>query len=151
MGVTPGALRQSITRLRRSLGEHSIRTTATGYQLVASVDAALVEVDYSRVGGDPDAIAALLDRWDGPSIAEFSRESWAAGSAGRLDDLRATIVEAHAEALINAERFDEAVGSLEAHVVEHPFRDHPRGLLAAPAPSPLPSLESGWVSQLLQE
>lgn len=129
MAITPGALRQSVARLRRSVGETLIRTSATGYQLVAAVDAVLVETELGLAGDDPTAIATVLERWTGPSIAEFADEDWAAGSAARLDELRATIVESYAEALIDAERFGGAIGILEGHIVDHPFRDHPRGLL----------------------
>lgn len=92
MAITPGALRQSVARLRRSVGETLIRTSATGYQLVAAVDAVLVETELGLAGDDPTAIATVLERWTGPSIAEFADEDWAAGSAARLDELRATIV-----------------------------------------------------------
>ncbi len=129
MAITPGALRQSVARLRRTVGESLIRTSATGYQLVAPVDAALVDTELGIAGDDPAAIATVLERWTGPTIAEFADEDWAAGTATRLDELRAAIVESLAEALIDVERFDAAVGVLEGHIVDCPYRDHPRGLL----------------------
>ncbi|NOX28642.1 MAG: hypothetical protein GXP35_01105, partial [Actinobacteria bacterium] len=127
--VTPGALRQSIARLRRVAGAHVLRTCATGYQLDATVDATLAEAEFAMATNDPTTLTSLVDRWDGPSIAEFAAEPWAVGAAVRLDELRASIVESLAEALIDHDRTDEAIGVLEAHATDHPFRDHPRELL----------------------
>ncbi len=126
--ITPGALRQSVARLRRVAGTEMLRTSATGYQLNATVDATLAETEFAMAANDPTALSSVLNRWDGPSIAEFANESWAVGAAGRLDELRASIVESLAEALIDHNRVDEAIGVLEAHAIDHPFRDHPRGL-----------------------
>jgi len=129
LDVTPGALRQSVARLRRVAGTQVLRTCATGYQLDATVDATLAETEFGQAANDPANLSSVLDRWDGPSIAEFANESWAVGAAGRLDELRASIVESLAESLIDHNRVDEAIGVLEAHTTDHPFRDHPRGLL----------------------
>ncbi len=129
LDLTPGALRKSVARLRKVVGDQALRTRATGYQFDAAVDATLAESEYRDATHDPVALAALLERWDGPSIAEFAAEPWAVGTASRLDELHASIVESFAAALLNHDRVDEAIGVLEGHVADHPFRDHPQGLL----------------------
>jgi DNA-binding SARP family transcriptional activator len=118
-----------VARLRRVVGDGVLVTNATGYSLTVPVDASLVEVELARTSDDPDAIGAVAERWAGPSLAEFAHEPWAAGSAARLDVVRSSVIEMRAEALVQHGRTDEAIGVLEAHVAEHPFRDHPRGLL----------------------
>lgn len=41
LGVSTGALRKIVTRLRSTIGAEAIVTTATGYRLDAAVDARL--------------------------------------------------------------------------------------------------------------
>ena len=52
LGVTAGALRTSVSRLRRLVGDGSLRTTVSGYRLDATVDAALAcaELPATRRG-----------------------------------------------------------------------------------------------------
>lgn len=129
MGVTSGAVRMTVARLRRVAGNDLIHTTSTGYRLAAQVDAALACLELERATGDPDALGLALNRWIGPAFEEFRHEAWALGEAARLDEVYATAVEDRAEALIGARRADEAIASLEPHVRSHPFRDRPQGLM----------------------
>ena len=73
--------------------------------------------------------ARALDRWVGPALDEFADEPWAIGDAVRLGEIRATAVEDLADALIAGGRVDEAIARLEPHLIEHPYRDRPRGLM----------------------
>lgn len=127
--ITKGALRTTVARLRRTVGDDVLVTTATGYRLVAPVDAMLACAELAHARGDASAIRAALGRWIGVPLAEFSDEPWAAGEAARLLEVHASAVEDLAELLITDHRADEAIVVLEPHVHAHEFRDRPRGLL----------------------
>jgi len=129
LDVTPGALRTSISRLRRSVGDGRLQTTIGGYRLDAPVDAMLACAEIHLGSGDPVALARALERWVGPALEEFADEPWAVGEARRLAAIRAAAVEDLAEALIVGHRAADALAVLEPHVIEHPWRDRPRGLI----------------------
>lgn len=128
-GVSSGAVRTTVARLRRLAGNELIHTTTTGYRLGVPVDATIACRELARSGGDPDVIALALGRWVGPAFYEFREEMWAHGEAARLAEVYATAVEDRAEALIAARRSDEAIAALESHVRSHAFRDRPQGLI----------------------
>lgn len=128
LGVTGGALRTSVSRLRRLVGDDALRTTVGGYRLDAAVDAALAYAELQAADGDPARIARALERWVGDPLEEFADEAWAVGEAVRLRTIRAAAVEDLGEALLVARRPDEALAVLEPHIVEHPHRDRPRAL-----------------------
>ncbi len=129
LGVSTGALRKIVARLRATVGSDAIVTTATGYRLDVPVDALLACAELEQADADPDAIRAALDRWVGPALDEFRNEAWAAGEATRLAEIRATAVEDLAAALIELGRSNDAISMLEAHIASNEFRDRPRGLL----------------------
>jgi DNA-binding SARP family transcriptional activator/tetratricopeptide (TPR) repeat protein len=129
LGVTAGALRTSVSRLRRLVGDGSLRTTVSGYRLDATVDAALACAELQAADGDPARIARALERWVGDALEEFCDEAWAVGEAVRLNVIRATAVEDLGEALLVARRPDDVLAVLEPHIVKHPHRDRPRGLI----------------------
>jgi DNA-binding SARP family transcriptional activator/tetratricopeptide (TPR) repeat protein len=128
LGVTSGALRTSVSRLRRLVGADVLRTTVGGYRLDAVVDAALACAELQAAHGDPVRIANALERWVGNALDEFADEGWAVGEAVRLAAIRAAAVEELAEALLVEHRADDALAILEPHIVQHPHRDRPRGL-----------------------
>ena len=129
LDVTPGALRTSIARLRRLLGERTLRTATGGYRLDADVDARLACDEIDAADGDPDRLTSALARWVGPALTEFGDEAWAVGAARRLDEVRAAAVEDLAELRLANGDFDRAIQELERHARAHPYRDRPRGLL----------------------
>ncbi len=129
LDVTPGALRTSVARLRRILGPEILRTAAGAYRLDLAVDAARACEEIDAAAGDPDRLASVLGCWTGPTLAEFRDEAWAVGHTRRLDEVQASAVEDLAEIRLTHERPGRAIQELEAHIVEHPFRDRPRGLL----------------------
>jgi DNA-binding SARP family transcriptional activator/tetratricopeptide (TPR) repeat protein len=129
LGITGGALRTSVSRLRRVVGDNALRTTVGGYRLDAAVDAALACADLQAADGDPARIGRALERWVGDALEEFSDEAWAVGEAVRLGAIRAAAVEDLGEALLVARRPVDALATLEPHVVGHPHRDRPRGLV----------------------
>src|SRR5947209_7305471 len=124
VGVSPGALRTTMSRLRKLLGEEGVATTATGYRLDVDVDADLF---LSEI--EAGALGAALSRWNGAALDEFAAETWAAGPVARLTELQASTSEQVAAAMIADSKWPDAVALLEAHVAAHPLRDRPRGLL----------------------
>jgi predicted ATPase/DNA-binding SARP family transcriptional activator len=131
LGISGGALRSTVSRLRRLTGSAALITGAAGYQIDAAVDAAtFTELVSDRHGGERlDRLDAALALWRGVALDEFRHESWAAAEAARLDELHAMAIEDRAELLLEAHRCDEAVASLEPHIVNSPLRDRARGLL----------------------
>jgi DNA-binding SARP family transcriptional activator len=129
LGISPGALRKIVARVRTAVGADLIVTTATGYRLDASVDALLAVGELERAGDDPDLLRCALDRWRGPALDEFRDEAWANGETNRLDEVRATAVEDLAEVLLQRGRWSEAISTLAPHIHDNEFRDRPRGLL----------------------
>ena len=124
VGVSPGALRTTMSRLRKVLGEDGVATTATGYRLDVDVDA---ELFLSEI--EAGALDAALSRWTGAALEEFAAEPWAAGMVARLTELHASTSEQVAAAMIADSQWSDAVALLEAHVAAYPLRDRPRGLL----------------------
>ena len=124
VGVTPGALRTTVSRLRKVLGETGVETTATGYRLDADVDADLFLREI-----EAGALEAALSRWVGAAVEEFAAEAWAAGVVARLTELHASTSEEVAAAMLVDSKWSDAVALLEAHVAAYPLRDRPRGLL----------------------
>jgi DNA-binding SARP family transcriptional activator len=132
LGVSPGALRTTVSRLRKLLGDTELQTTTTGYRLDVDVDAEMFcrEIADAPVGIEGvGVLEAALARWVGPALEEFANEGWAAGEVARLTELRASATEDLAAALIATSRLPGTIALLEAHVIAYPLRDRPRGLL----------------------
>ncbi len=132
LGISPGALRMSVSRLRTAIGGAVLQTASTGYSVVTDVDV----LQFSEaVAGAVDAddrmrdLERALGMWIGPALEEFSGEEWADGEIARLTELHAGTVDDYAEELISARRSADAVAVLEAQVARHPYRDSSRGLL----------------------
>ncbi|MEM9517113.1 MAG: BTAD domain-containing putative transcriptional regulator, partial [Actinomycetota bacterium] len=126
--VTPGALRQTVARLRRALGD-ALRTTTGGYRLDADVDATEALRRFEGADGDPEQLAAVIGLWAGPTLEEFRDEAWAIGDVRRLDEVRAAAIEELAELRLNVGDHDRALRDLDVHIAAHPYRDRPRGVL----------------------
>ena len=132
LAVSPSALRTTVSRVRRAVGDGAIAGSQGRYRLAVPVDAALFTSALSQVGSRDDRIETLeraLAMWTGPPFDEFSAEGWAGPEVVRLTELHASAVEDHAIELIAERRSAEAVAELQAHIAVHPLRDRPRGLL----------------------
>ena len=132
LGVSQGALRTTVSRLRRVLGDTAIQTTSTGYSLAVDVDAELFCREIANAADGIEGAGALeeaLARWVGTALEEFANEEWAVGEVARLTELHAAATEDLAAALIAAPRCSDAVALLETHIRTYPLRDRPRGLL----------------------
>lgn len=134
LGLSPGALRTSISRLRRVLGTEALLSGSAGYELQASVDA----VEYEQLVAEAfnsDAERALwcLARagslWQGLAYDEFAHEPWAESEARRLLELHAAAMEELAVLHLDAGEHAAAVATLLPLIDEQPYRDLPRALL----------------------
>lgn len=132
LGISPGALRMSVSRLRTAIGGAILQTASSGYSVVTDVDALQF---CEAVAGAADAddrmrgLERALGLWTGPALEEFAGEEWANGEIARLTELHAGTVDDYAEELISARRSADAVAVLEAQIARHPYRDSSRGLL----------------------
>ncbi len=131
MSVSPGSVRTSMSRLRRSTGHDPIATGPSGYCFVGAVDVR----EFSRLAVAPAGndrlreVELALSMWHGDPLIEFREEPWASPEVSRVHELRAKLIEERAELLICAGRGAEAIAPLLAHVDRRPLRDRPRGLL----------------------
>ncbi|MCU1464217.1 MAG: ATPase [Actinomycetia bacterium] len=132
LGIAPGALRMSVSRLRTAIGGAVLQTASTGYSVVTDVDVLQFSEAVAAAADADDRLRGLeraLGLWIGPALEEFSGEEWADGEIARLTELHAGTVDDYAEELISARRSADAVAVLEAQVARHPYRDSSRGLL----------------------
>ncbi|HNI33793.1 MAG TPA: BTAD domain-containing putative transcriptional regulator [Microthrixaceae bacterium] len=132
LGISPGALRRALTRLRGTIGPDAVVTAPTGYALACDVDAHRFVRDIAAVdGAQPSShlLEAALGRWSGPPLEEFDTEDWARSDVLRLNELHAGATDDLADALIRERRAVEALALLEPHIERHPYRDRPWGLL----------------------
>ncbi|WP_181696712.1 AfsR/SARP family transcriptional regulator [Nocardia sp. GTS18] len=141
-----GTVRTFVAALRRGLEpERAPRTPARvlvtegpGYALRLPDDA----VDVWRfahtveaLGDAPPArvvtgLSEALSWWRGPAYAEAGDAPWALAPRSRLTELRSLAVERLAAARIELGDTAAAVADLDAHVVEHPWREDAWHLLA---------------------
>lgn len=132
--LSAGALRTTVSRLRRSLGPDVLVTQSPGYALHVETDIERFEtmVADARTRTGVDAIGLRRDAiglFAGAALGEFSDEPWALAEVARLTELRAGVVEDLVDDLIDNDVRDEALALLRVHIDEFPYRDRPRGLL----------------------
>jgi class 3 adenylate cyclase len=134
--VSPGAVRTTVSRLRRLLGSDTLVRVSPGYELRADVlDARNFEDCLARVAVADDGTRAsrlleeAISMWRGDAYAEFAHEPWALAESARLAELRAGAVEDLAVLLLESGKWSAAIARLEPLIATHPFRDRPRGLL----------------------
>ncbi len=134
LGLSSGALRTSISRLRRVIGAETLVSGSAGYELKASVDA----VEYGRLVNEAFLSEAERARlcleqagalWDGPAYDEFAHEPWAEIEARRLGELHSAAVEELVLLLLEAGEPAAAIATVLPLIDEQPYRDLPRALL----------------------
>jgi DNA-binding SARP family transcriptional activator len=100
------------------------------------VDAWSFEEQVHEAAGldDPAAVhsglSAALTYWRGAAFEEFGGLPWADLEASRLDELRLTAIEMHADAALRLGRAAQTVASLSRLTAEHPLREEAWRLLA---------------------
>ncbi|WUH97840.1 winged helix-turn-helix domain-containing protein [Spirillospora sp. NBC_00431] len=89
-----------------------------------------VLVDEARRAGEPKERAALLAEalglWRGPAFADFADEPFTRAASARLEELRLTALEEHAEARLLLGEHGALAGELGDAVAEHPLRERLR-------------------------
>jgi DNA-binding SARP family transcriptional activator len=132
LGVTAGALRTTVSRLRTTVGPATLRTTSTGYALEGDVDATQFCQAVAYADKTTDKLGALeqaLTLWTGPVLEEFQGEEWARGETARLTEIHAASVDDYVDQLISANRETDAIAAAEGQIGRYPYRDRSRGLL----------------------
>jgi DNA-binding SARP family transcriptional activator len=136
LGLSHGALRTSVSRLRRVVGSELLVTAPPGYQFRSrDVDSRTFEELLAKARSLDDVAAkrSVLERalglWRGDAYAEFVHERWALVESRRLEELRAGALEDLVETMLGQEQWSEAIARLEPLIAVHPFRDRPRALL----------------------
>lgn len=142
-GGAANALQSLVSRLRRMLGTHRIRSGPAGYTLAVEPDAVDVH-RFERAAADGrtflaagDLVAAdrhlstALALWRGPALADAAGAGWAVGPTARLEEMRLTAVEDRIDARLRLGRAHEAVAELEQLAAEHPLRERLHGQLVA--------------------
>ncbi|MFC7547498.1 BTAD domain-containing putative transcriptional regulator [Plantactinospora sp. GCM10030261] len=137
---TQNALQALVSRLRRALPEATIESHPAGYRLTLPVEAVDV-VRFERLAArgrhllltDPaqadQVLAAALELWRGPALADLTDTGVVHASAARLEELRLAAVEDRAEARLTLGAFDALVPELRAVVTAHPLRERAAGQL----------------------
>ncbi|MDQ0910756.1 putative ATPase/DNA-binding SARP family transcriptional activator [Streptomyces canus] len=137
------ALQAKVSQLRRVLdeaeagGRELVVSRAPGYQLVVAEQA----LDAHRFAGlaarartASDArtraglLADALALWRGPAFADFAEEPFTRAAVNRLEEDRLAVLEAHAEARLDAGEHAELVGELAELVERHPLRERLRAV-----------------------
>jgi DNA-binding SARP family transcriptional activator/tetratricopeptide (TPR) repeat protein len=132
LGVSTGALRTTVSRLRTTIGPATLRTTSTGYSLEGDVDATRFCSAVANADKTADKLGALeqaLTLWTGPVLEEFQGEEWASSETARLTEIHAASVDDFLDQLISAHRTTDAIAAAEGQIGQYPYRDRSRGLL----------------------
>jgi DNA-binding SARP family transcriptional activator len=130
-----GALHQQVFKLRRRLGEGSVRRGEHGYRLAVdeeAVDARRFEALLGRARAELPARAPAaealcaegLGLWRGRALEELAEFEWASIESRRLAELRLDALELRAQALLALDRAGEAAGEMDRVLREAPLREH---------------------------
>jgi DNA-binding SARP family transcriptional activator len=131
----------AVSHLRKVLGRDAIVTRGPGY-VVTVVPNALDLHRFERLAeggslalehGDFEeaaaALAAALDLWFGPALADLNEEPCVQPIAARLDELRLLASERWLEAEVGRGRHADVLPDLRDLVSEHPLRERAHALL----------------------
>jgi predicted ATPase/DNA-binding SARP family transcriptional activator len=134
LGLSAGALRTSICRLRRVIGADCLVTGPAGYELRVDVDVVAYEqlvnsADASTTDRARSELEQAQAMWDGLPYDEFAHEPWVEVEVGRLSELHAAAMEELTVILLDAGEHAAAMVVLVPLIDEHPYRDLPRALL----------------------
>ncbi|WHT21920.1 BTAD domain-containing putative transcriptional regulator [Crossiella sp. CA-258035] len=129
------AVQTRIWQLRKAIGRDLVVSTGSGYLLRAEPDSvdlwrfqALLE--QAGASAEPAVRAELLTDalalWRGPAFAEFADAEFTRITVGRLEELRLTAVEDHAEARLALGA--DLTAELGELVARHPLRERLHGI-----------------------
>ncbi|HVV36112.1 MAG TPA: BTAD domain-containing putative transcriptional regulator [Acidimicrobiales bacterium] len=117
----PSLVHAQISRLRALVGKDTIVQRRDGYAL----DVAPEAVDVARfeaAAASADYVRALAE-WRGPALGDEAAAPWAQPTATRLEQLRLTVLEDHADARLARGEHAELIGELQARVDAEPLRE----------------------------
>jgi DNA-binding SARP family transcriptional activator len=132
-----GSLQNSVSALRKLIGQDVVVRQTPGYRLALSRD----QVDSHRFErllrearqGEPVVQARLLEEalelWRGPALADLDEEEFARRAAARLDELRLEAQEERIDAELQLGRQTAVVAELEQLVPAQPLRERFRAQL----------------------
>jgi predicted ATPase/DNA-binding SARP family transcriptional activator len=138
---TANAIQALISRLRAVVGRDIVEHGPVGYrlrippgevdaqafeQLVAAAQARLGTGDHAAAAGQ---LAAALDLWRGPALADVADAPFAAPTIARLSELRLSATEDRIDADLALGRGAGLVAEVEELATEHPLRERLRGQL----------------------
>lgn len=131
------SLQNAVSSVRRSLGADLIVTRAPGYLLdvpresvdVARFERLLTDARAAPAEARGRMLAAALELWRGPPLAEFAYADFAQAEIRRLQELRLAAIEERIAADIELGRLSSAIPELEALAHQHTLREEPRRLL----------------------
>jgi DNA-binding SARP family transcriptional activator len=134
-----------VSRLRKALepdrtkGQRpqALETVGAAYRLAIdpeSVDANRFTRLLDEARGKPSEIrsaklAAALELWRGPALADFVYQPFAQGAIAALEESRIEAIDAWFEAQLGLGRDAQLVAGLQEAITTHPFRERLRGLL----------------------
>ncbi|WP_018353367.1 AfsR/SARP family transcriptional regulator [Longispora albida] len=121
----------SVTTIRRALGDPPIESAGAGYIIRVSaenLDAARFDglVDQAAGASPVEArplLAEALGLWRGPALGGLGEDGILAAERARLDERRLLALERRIEADLALGRHDELIGELAALAIEHPLRE----------------------------
>lgn len=132
-----------VSRLRQDVPglASALMTQGRGYRLEVARD----QIDLERFRSLADAgrrslaegnatqaevrLAAALDLWRGPALADLTASRHAKAAADRLEEERLATLEDSIDARLALGRHAELVGELKGEIERHPFREQLRGQL----------------------
>ena len=134
LGLSAGALRTSISRLRRVIGTEYLVTGPAGYAIRADVDVSEYEklvtaADVSSAEQARSDLERAREMWSGPPYGEFADEPWAEVEVRRLSEMHTAAIEELVVILLDAGEDAAAMVELVPLINEQPYRDRPRALL----------------------
>jgi YVTN family beta-propeller protein len=128
-----------VSRLRKALGRDRLLRGPHGYQLVVEpeeLDVVRFErllasgrgrLEQGDASGAAETLQAALALWQGPPLADFTYEPFAADEIARLEELRLQAEEEKIEAHLALGRHQQLAPELEDLVRKHPMRERLRG------------------------
>lgn len=131
-------LQAYVSRLRGVTARGSgLRITSSEYGVRLEVEPGALDADRAlqlsrsaaaaAAAGDPAAALRhaedALALWRGPSLAEFAQEPFAIAEAGRLDELRLSLIECRVEQMLATGNHAGVIADVERLTTEHPLRE----------------------------
>ncbi|MFD5696560.1 BTAD domain-containing putative transcriptional regulator [Streptomyces lasiicapitis] len=134
-GGSVNTLQTKISQLRRVLGREQVVREPAGYRLLLAddmVDALWFQelAERARAHQEPavtrDLFADALALWRGPAYADVAESLSARSEIARLEELRLTVLEDHAEVRLTLGEHTALAAELGERVVQHPLRERLR-------------------------